>query len=154
MPIIEPSNQSGHKRRRFRVFVQTQTPLSEGGTVSYSHSLLCEEIFKLLHKNPHGSIGLLSRALGVSRRTIQCVLKRESGKTFKLIREEILMQNVKRLLLSKPGLAIKEVSFAAGFTSPRSFGRTVKRASGLCPEELRSSLACDVSRKERVGSAI
>jgi AraC-like DNA-binding protein len=115
--------------------------------VSYSYSLLCEEIFRRVHKNPHGSIGRLSRELGVSRRTIQCVLKTKTGKTFRVVREEILMLNVKQLLLSQPGLAIKEVSFAAGFTSPRSFGRTVKRASGLCPEELRSLLARDYAGK-------
>jgi AraC-like DNA-binding protein len=57
-----------------------------------------------------------------------------------------LMEKLQGLFVSQPGLAIKEVSFIIGFYSPRSFGRTVKRACGFSPQELRSYLVNELKR--------
>jgi AraC-like DNA-binding protein len=108
--------------------------------MSYSHSLLVVEISEHLRSNPRHSVAQLAQSLKVSRRTIQDVLSKETGKSFSALREEILMSSVKDLFLSRPELAIKEISFALGFNSPRSFARVVKRACGLSPHEFRSQL--------------
>lgn len=108
--------------------------------MSYSHALLFASISKLLHQNPRSSIARLSRELRISPRTIQHVINAHAGKAFSGLREEILMERVTQLLLSQPGWAIKEVSFAVGFRSPRSFARAVRRACGFSPEDLRSCL--------------
>jgi AraC-like DNA-binding protein len=118
--------------------------------MSYNHSLLFASIYKRLHESPQSSVGHVSRELGVSYRTVQQVVYGETGKTFRTLREEILMVRVRQLFISQPGLAIKEVSFALGFCSSRSFGRAVKRACGFSPEDLRSSLAHRRFAKEEV----
>ena len=115
--------------------------------MSYNHILLFERISKCLDENPRSSIQEISRHLGISRRTIQEVVYREAGKSFSAFREELTMKKIKRIFISQPGLTIKEVSFVVGFYSPRSFGRVVKRASGLSPQELRSLLACELRRE-------
>jgi AraC-like DNA-binding protein len=79
-----------------------------------------------------------SRELRVGRRTIQAGIRVTTGKTFRKFREEILLARVNSFFASRPGLAIKELSFEVGYACPQSFARAVKRASGMSPEELRS----------------
>lgn len=116
--------------------------------MSYNRNLVFASISKRLHEEPATSLGNLSAELEVSYRTVQEIVYGETGKSFSALREEILMTRVKQLFISQPGLAIKEASFALGFSSPRSFGRAVQRACGLSPDELRSSLAAQGFLKE------
>jgi AraC-like DNA-binding protein len=106
--------------------------------VSYDHALLCDSISKSLHRNTALSLIDLSRELRVGRRTIQAGIRVTTGKTFRKFREEILLARVNSFFASRPGLAIKELSFEVGYACPQSFARAVKRASGMSPEELRS----------------
>jgi AraC-like DNA-binding protein len=85
----------------------------------------------------------LSKELGISRRTIQCVVIAVKGKRFRDLREEIFLARVESLLMATPGLAIKELSFQAGYSSTRSFARAVRRACGRSPEQLRAHIATD-----------
>lgn len=111
--------------------------------MSYNHALLFETITKHLQMNPRCSINYLSNQLKISRRTIQEVVSAKSSKTFSALRQEVLLNEVKRLLVSKPELTIKEISFNVGFYSPRSFARSVKKACGYSPEELRLRLSLE-----------
>jgi AraC-like DNA-binding protein len=109
--------------------------------MSYDYKLLCEEISLYLHRHPSCSLAALSRELGVSPRTIQQAVNTVTGKGFRNLRGEILVATVKGLLISGPTLAIKELSFQVGYRSPRSFARAIRHASGVSPQELRSSIA-------------
>jgi len=60
-----------------------------------------------------------------------------TGKTFRDVREEILMATVRCLFVSDSALAVKELSQRVGYKSATSFARAIRRACGLCPEELR-----------------
>jgi AraC-like DNA-binding protein len=109
--------------------------------VSYNQALLFETISLHLHRNPSTSLGDLSGQLRVSRRTIQTVIIVKTGKGFTNLRKEMLLAKVRNLFMSQPAWAIKEVSFAVGYRSARSFARAIKRACGSSPEELRSHAA-------------
>lgn len=109
--------------------------------MSYDPRLLFRSIARCLQQNPSISLGMLSQELQLSRRTIQKTIAEESGKSFRDLREEFLMNRVKSLFLSEPTLAIKAISFAIGYESPRSFARAIRRACGFSPEELRSLTA-------------
>lgn len=61
--------------------------------------------------------------------------------SYRTLREEILVAKTHQIFADEPSLAIKEVSFAVGFISARSFARAIKRACGLSPEDLRSCVA-------------
>lgn len=109
--------------------------------MSSDHALLYQAISLSLHRNPSISLWELSRQLRVSRRTLQRAVCSITGKRFRELREEILLARVASLLMAKPGMAIKELSFETGYSSPRSFARAVRRACGLSPEQLRARYA-------------
>jgi len=106
--------------------------------VSYEYNFLLDAILLHLQRTPYGLLGSLSRALGVSQRTIERTIIRASGKTFRDLREEILVERVTAIFTSHPTRPIKQLSFDLGCSSPRSFARAIKRACGSSPEELRS----------------
>jgi AraC-like DNA-binding protein len=106
--------------------------------MSYDHRLLSDKVFSYLQRKPCSSLGDISRELHISPRTIQKVACTTAGKKFSELRAEILVAKVKELFVLQPQLAIKEVSFAVGYRSARSFSRAVKRACGFSPEEFRS----------------
>jgi AraC-like DNA-binding protein len=108
--------------------------------VSYDHRLLLEEISLSLHRNPCRSLESLSRELQVSRRTIQKVLINTTGKSLRQCKEEIVIAKLRSLLIERPISAIKELSFAIGYKSPRSFARAIRRVCGVSPEQLRSRI--------------
>lgn len=109
--------------------------------MSYDQSLLFDEISTCLHRSPCSSLGVLSQQLGISRRTLQKAINTATGKTFRDLRKEILVSRVRSFFISRPTMAIKEASFDVGYKSARSFARAIKRACGIRPEELRSSIA-------------
>ncbi len=108
--------------------------------MSHKHQLLLNAVFHQLSRAPSCQLGDLSRELCVSRRTIEIAVSITTGKTFRDVREEMLVERVKSLLESRPTRAIKEVSFDLGYKSPRSFSRAIKRACGCSPAQLRSRI--------------
>ncbi len=117
--------------------------------MSYDSSMLFHNVSLWLQQNPSISLGNLSRELQVSRRTIQKTIVLASGKTFRDLREQILVARAKALFISKPNLPIKTLSFSVGYESPRSFARAIKRACGLSPQELRSHVVKESFSSER-----
>src|SRR6267378_4555140 len=109
--------------------------------MSYDPRLLFEEISTCLHESPSKTLLDISQNLRVSRRTIEKAVSVSTGRTFRRLREEILLTRVKSLFASQRTLAIKELCFKVGFKSARSFARAIKRASGSSPEELRFRVA-------------
>jgi AraC-like DNA-binding protein len=116
--------------------------------VSHDHRLLCEQISLSLHRNPSSSLGKLSRELCVSQRTVEKAIIAASGKTFRDLREEIMVELVRSAFTSDPTRAIKGLASDLGYKSPRSFARAIKRACGSSPEELRSRIIRDLATAE------
>lgn len=109
--------------------------------MSYDHGLLHLRVSLSLQRKPNSSLRELSRELHVSRRTIQNAVISVTGKKFRELQEETLLTKIQSILLSRPDVAIKELSNDVGYRSPRSFARAVRRASGLSPEQLRARIA-------------
>jgi len=105
--------------------------------LSYDHGLLFQGVSHSLRQSPSISLVGLSRQLQVSPRTIEMAVATMTGKTFRDVREEILMATVTCLFVSDSALAVKELSQRVGYKSATSFARAIRRACGLCPEELR-----------------
>src|SRR6267154_1288561 len=101
--------------------------------MSYDQHLLFKAISLSLRRSPCISLLELSKELRVSRRTIQKVVDSTTGRSFRELREGILIARVRTLCLSGPSLAIKELSFSLGYQSARSFARAVRRACGVSP---------------------
>ncbi len=119
--------------------------------MSYDHRLLCERISLSLHAKPSASLRELSQELRVSRRTIENAVITVQGMKFRDLRNELLLEKVKNLLVSAPNATIRQVSLDAGYKSPRSFARAVWRVCGLTPQQLRTHIAEElVATKARV----
>jgi AraC-like DNA-binding protein len=116
--------------------------------VSYDQGLLYKRISQSLHRNASSSLGKLSRELRVGQRTIEKAIIAASGKTFRELREEIMLECVRSTLTSDPTRAIKGLASDLGYKSPRSFARAIKRACGSSPEELRSRIIRDLATAE------
>ena len=98
----------------------------------------------MLQDNPCCSLRDLSKELRVSQRTIEKALIIASGKTFRELREEILVERVTSAFTSEPTRKIKGLATELGYKSARSFARAIKRACGSSPEELRSRIIRDL----------
>jgi AraC-like DNA-binding protein len=106
--------------------------------MSYDRDSLFRQILLHIRREPCTSLQRLSKELQVSRRTIQEVIRRGARKSYRSLRRETLVAKSLELFSGKPFLAIKEVSFAVGFASPRSFARAIRTATGMSPEDLRA----------------
>src|SRR6267154_2183864 len=103
--------------------------------------MVFREILLRLQQNHLAPLSELAQKLHVGSRTIQQAIKTETGQNFRILREKVLIDKVKTLLLAEPTLSVKAISFNVGYRSPRSFARAIRRATGISPEELRSATA-------------
>ena len=117
--------------------------------MSSKQDLLLNAVIRGLSGAPFTPLGNLARELHVSTRTLQNVIKLTTGKTFRKLRDELLLGKVKGLLESDPTRAIKDLSSKLGCKSPRSFARTVKHACGFSPEQLRSRIIFHLLQDEK-----
>jgi AraC-like DNA-binding protein len=122
--------------------------------MSYDHRILFQTVSQCLHRSPCISLEDLSRELGISRRTIEKCINTATGKPFRDLREEILISSVRSVFISRPTLAIKELSFDVGYKSTRSFARAIKRACGLSPQELRSHVVEELCSSDQNKSIV
>ena len=106
--------------------------------MSYDARLLFEIVSCTLRDDPRQTLRQIADKLRVSDRTIEKVVRGSIGRSFRRLRAEIFLVEVKRVFMTQPSTSIKAVSLTLGFKSCSSFARAVKRASGLTPRELRS----------------
>lgn len=111
--------------------------------MSSKQDLMVSEVLRSLNHAPATLLGEIARKLHVSPRTLQIVVKLATGKTFRKLRCELLVQRVNTLLGSDPTRPIKDLSFELGYESPRSFARAVKQGCGSSPEHLRARIIFD-----------
>jgi transcriptional regulator GlxA family with amidase domain len=109
--------------------------------MSYERRLLFQMISSYLHKNPSSSLEDLARSIHVGSRTIENTVNVATGQSFRDLRKQIMLLKVQSMFVSEPALAIKEVSFAMGYQSARSFARAIKRVCGITPNQLRAKVA-------------
>lgn len=108
--------------------------------MSSRHDWLVEGVLRRLSRAPSTLLEDLTREFHVSKRTLENAISMTTGKTFRGVREVMLVKRVKSFLKSCPTQAIKVLCFQVGFKSPRSFARAIRRACGCSPGELRSRI--------------
>lgn len=120
--------------------------------MSSKHYLLLNAALRRLSRAPSSRLEDLTREFDVSRRTLQNAINMTTGKTFRRLRDELLVERVNSLLESHPTRGIKELSFQLGYKSPRSFARAIKRACGFSPAQIRSRIISQLlqDKKEAV----
>ena|SRR5215469_6489078 len=101
--------------------------------MAYDPDLLFKHVISCLRTNPGSSLNDISRKTGASCRTLQTVIVCSTGKRFRELRQILLVEAIRRSFKSNPVCAIKEIAFATGYNSGRSFARAVKRACGVSP---------------------
>ena len=109
-----------------------------GCALSYNYALLFDAVRQSLHGKPSRSLRDLSQELHVSRGTLEKAVSVVTGKSFRCLRDEILVNHLINSFASRPACTIKQISLALGYKSSRSFARAIKRACGFSPVELRS----------------
>jgi transcriptional regulator GlxA family with amidase domain len=90
-----------------------------------------------LQKEPLISLAKMSRQLAIERHTIERAVRSEIGRSFRSLRREIAFEQARDKLRSLPNQSIKEISFALGYNSPRTFSRFIRGVCGKPPNELR-----------------
>lgn len=107
--------------------------------MSYDQSLLFKRILNCLGAQPRISLQDLAKYLHVSQRTVEKTVRLRTGKTFRELRKDFVIQGFRSLARTKV-MSIKEVSAALGYASPRALARTVRGATGMSPTEARSRM--------------
>jgi len=105
--------------------------------MSYDHAALFREIYRYVVAHPSHSLTQLASVLCVSARTIQLVVSKVTGMTFRDMRSRILLVVAAKKMNVQSIASIKEVSRELGFTSGRHFARCIRDCSGLSPSQLR-----------------
>ena len=80
-----------------------------------------------------------------SVRTLQRVLRRDSGSDFRELVNVIRMRRAKELLAGTRA-SITEIAMEFGYSSPANFARAFRNAAGLAPHEYRLSLGSSRGR--------
>jgi AraC family transcriptional regulator len=109
--------------------------------MAYDTRVLFMEIQGQLELAPVSSLSDLARTLRLSRNTIEKAARTATGQSWAELQKQHLLRSCEQALRTGGGKSIKEIAFAVGFTSPRSFSRFVRRARGCSPSELRQRLA-------------
>jgi AraC-like DNA-binding protein len=91
--------------------------------MSCKYDLLLNAALRRLRRVPATLLRDLTQEFRVSRRTLENAISMTTGKTFREVRDEVLVKQVKNLLESRPTRGIKELCFELGYKSPRSFSR-------------------------------
>ena len=78
--------------------------------------------------------------LNVERHSLERAFRLTIGMSWREARRNIMGEQAIKLLKTAGNLSVKEVAFAMGFGSQRSFGRFIKSRTGLSPTMLRASI--------------
>ncbi len=135
----------------FEGFYQQSNLLKLHGFIKYQFMTICSCLEQRKPQNTLGKVinymehhfreDLTIEALGIifhySSNYLGKQLKKETGKSFNTIMDDLRIKEAQRLL-ENPGLKIYEVSKMSGFHDPDYFAAKFKKLSGLSPKEYRA----------------
>jgi AraC-like DNA-binding protein len=105
--------------------------------VTYNRNKLLIEVDVLISETPRIRLADVARTLGVDRHTIENAMRSRRKTTFREYRREKLMQAAQNMM-DLPDCSIKEIGIKLGYSSPASFSRFVRQATGKSPSQLRN----------------
>lgn len=112
------------------------TTLSCGG-MAYDLDSLAVVIDRHLRTTPGLSLQQLAQRLNIERHSIERSVRQARGLTFRQLRNNIMLDEARRMLAEYPYSTVKEIAFRLGYKSPSAFGRFIKDASGTSPTAVR-----------------
>lgn len=105
--------------------------------MAYSRSILFTSVVSILTEEPQTHLSEISEQLRVSRHTLERVMRREAGCSFREYRRRLLIAKSTELV-SDSQLTIKEIAFSLNYQDVGSFSRFVRKITGNRPTELRA----------------
>lgn len=78
----------------------------------------------------------MGKRFGLKPTRFSTVLKKATGKTYIQFRNELRIEEARRLLITTD-LSIKEIMHHVGYNDPSHFSRDFKRAIGVSPRQYR-----------------
>ncbi|HEY6349124.1 MAG TPA: helix-turn-helix domain-containing protein [Candidatus Angelobacter sp.] len=109
----------------------------EEDKMAYDLRGLANRVTEQVRSAPHLSLNDIAIRVNVGRHTIEKAIKQTTGKTFRDLRSQVLLEEAINLLDSDPTQSVKEVAFKLGYGWQRSLSRFIKARVGCCPKELR-----------------
>lgn len=91
----------------------------------------------LVDESPRIRLAEVAQTLGVDRHTIENAMRSRRKTTFREYRRSRLLQAA-QTMMDEPRLSIKEIGIKLGYSSPASFSRFVRQATGKSPSQLRN----------------
>ena len=120
----------------------------------YDLSLLLEAINRRLASNHGNDLSSIALSVGASRRTVERVVKQETGMSFARYRQTCLIKRALSLIKDETfQRSIKEIAFDLGYRSPAAFTRFVRCHTGQPPSAFRRRIARAPSRRKLATSA-
>ncbi|GHO77701.1 putative two-component response regulator [Ktedonobacter sp. SOSP1-85] len=133
--LLKPVNPSDVLRL---VHEAVTTPLPPPELTERQERLVIEQIRKWIHDHLHEDMTLLdlSQRFQYSVNYISMLFKKEIGTGFQEYLLDCRMQRAKHLLLD-PALRISEIAQQVGYTNPKAFSISFRKACGIPPTEYR-----------------
>ena len=107
--------------------------------MTYDLKAIFNLVRQTLEQAPLTPLREISSGLRIERHTIEKAIRLVTGDSFRNLRKGIVFNLAINQLTANPHKSIKEICFALGFGSTRTFSRTIKRVSGKTPKELRNN---------------
>ncbi|AVJ28323.1 hypothetical protein CLM73_15060 [Achromobacter spanius] len=82
------------------------------------------------------SIDSTAKAMGTSVRTLQRVLRRDGGVSFRELSNVARLRRAEDLLRGS-GVSITQIAMDSGYSTPANFSRAFRKASGVAPHTYR-----------------
>jgi AraC-like DNA-binding protein len=103
---------------------------------SKSHVQRCQEIIEKNYQDPDLNMEKAADMLNISRGYLSSQFKKEAGKSFPQLLNEVRIKKAKELL-STTNLRISEIAFRVGYSTAEHFGTMFKKAEGVSPGDFR-----------------
>lgn len=112
-------------------------PVHRTGEEMHSYSSIKDLVVSTLDLNPQSTLQSIADGLAIDRHTITRAIHATTGVSFRQLRQSVVLNRARSLLFDGGTRSIKELSYAAGFGSPRSFQRAIVKTFRVSPSELR-----------------
>lgn len=102
------------------------------------HEILTDKAVEYMHKHSDFKMRDVAEYCNISESSLYSIFKKHMGKTPNEIRQEILCEKAKELLITTT-LTVEEVSNKLGFSSSSYFRKILKKHTRLTPKEIRQN---------------
>ena len=117
--------------------------------MTYDLEALHQQIAVLLSATPWKPLRDVAHELRVSGPTIESAVRKRTGKSFGQYRHSILLAKATDLLARDQARSFEEIASLLGYKSGDAFARSMRRACGKSPAELRMAKLTT----QKIGSA-